>query len=289
MSPTDPYERATQADQFFDYCMYRYTPTVAFAGKLRSAALLRHSFEAAQVGGRAWELVEAIREAVGVSRTVWGLKRLGDKIAWEFYFYDYKRRERAVSLSTVLRAVEPFAACSVTPNENLHYFMFSIDVDERLVRGSRGIDEIHMYLGNVGSTVSSGIAYSLTAQRTALENFYFFFDAKTQLEDVAAKICCSAYLDTTQVSLDAVLWPELRACKTICVANKQGNDCVYFSGVDVEQFLVFLRRMRYPGGLVSFVEANKQGLDHLQFDVGFDYRMQEGRLVVVKSGYYGTF
>jgi hypothetical protein len=64
---------------------------------------------------------------------------------------------------------------------------------------------------------------------------------------------------------------------------------VYFSGVDVQQLLFFLKRLAYPEGLVSFVRQNLANFDHLLFDVGFDYRMEGGRLSILKSGYYGVF
>jgi hypothetical protein len=81
----------------------------------------------------------------------------------------------------------------------------------------------------------------------------------------------------------------LRRCKTICVANKQTHDCVYFSGVDVHQLIHFLERLNYPQPVVEFVRGNARRLDHLLFDVGFDYRMEGGRLQILKSGYYGVF
>ena len=78
-------------------------------------------------------------------------------------------------------------------------------------------------------------------------------------------------------------------CKVIVIANKQGNDAVYFSGIDVGQLILFLKRLDYPGELVSFVEENRSKLDHLQYDVGFDYRMEGKDLSILKSGYYGNF
>ena len=30
-------------------------------------------------------------------------------------------------------------------------------------------------------------------------------------------------------------------------------------------------------------------LDHMLYDVGFDYRMEGGRLNILKSAYYGVF
>jgi hypothetical protein len=37
------------------------------------------------------------------------------------------------------------------------------------------------------------------------------------------------------------------------------------------------------------VEENRTKLDHLLYDVGIDYRMEGDKLVILKSGYYGTF
>ena len=53
--------------------------------------------------------------------------------------------------------------------------------------------------------------------------------------------------------------------------------------------LFFLKRMAYPERIVAFVEDNKARLDHLLYDVGIDYRMTEGKVEYLKSGYYGIF
>jgi hypothetical protein len=47
--------------------------------------------------------------------------------------------------------------------------------------------------------------------------------------------------------------------------------------------------MRYPTGLVSFIEENRSKLDHLLYDVGYDYKMDGKDLMILKSGYYGIF
>ena len=167
--------------------------------------------------------------------------------------------------------------------------MFSIDIDDDLISGEKDLEEIHMYIGNTGSTVSSGICYSLKNRGIRLENFYFFFDAKKEMSKITNKVSCSAYMDSTEININQILWPELRNCKVIVVANKQKNDSVYFSGIDVDQLIFFLKRMDYPAELIFFVEENRSNLDHLQYDVGVDYRMQGKDLVILKSGYYGIF
>lgn len=282
-------EYAEAGDKYYDFMQWEYTPVAPAARKLRTSSLLFHSFEVAGIDSRALDWVQAIRHGIGDLNTVWGLKKLGNKLAWEFYFYDYRRRERQRSMSRLLEVIRPLANCSVPVNENLPYFMFSIDIDEGLVSGTRGVEEIHMYIGNTGSTVSSGICYSLKEGGTRLENFYYFFDPKTQLDKIVGKAGCSAYFDETRVNLDQLLWPELRNCGVIILANKQNSDGVYFSRISIDQLIFFLKRMAYPSEICRFVEDHRTELDHQLYDVGFDYRMEDGKVVVLKSGYYGLF
>jgi hypothetical protein len=286
---TARFEYATASDPALNYCLWAYEPPASPEDKFRSINLLLQSFDHEGVDVHGFAIVEAIREEIGAFRSVFGIKLIGGRLAWEFYFYDYARRDREVSISRVLAAIRPHAGCDVPINESLPYFMFSLDLDEALARGERKLEVVHMYIGNPGSAVSSGIAYAVHAEATRLENFYFFFDARLQRDEAADKIRSSAYFDATRLPIDAVLVPELRECRTICVANKQTHGCVYFSGVDVDQLLYFLRWLNYPAPIVEFVAAERGRLDHLLYDVGFDYRMEEGALVVLKSGYYGVF
>ena len=213
----------------------------------------------------------------GRFRTVWGTKLVGDRLAWEFYLYDYQRRSRDVSISRVLKSIAHIAPCKFSINETLPYFMFSIDIDDQLFSGKRDLDVVHMYVGNPGSIVSSGIAYAITATRKTRENFYFFFDGKRQLTEAADKITSSVHLDDTNIDVNNVLRPELRDCHTICVANKQTHDTAYFSGVNVNQLIFFLAWLQYPPAIGQFVETRRGQLDHLLYDVGFDYTSNGGR------------
>ena len=283
------FEYTAEQDRFFDFCLWEYKPVASYTNKFRSVNLLFHSFDIMGVNERIFDLVQAIREGIGVSRTVWGLKHLGENIAWEFYFYDYRRRERERSITKLLDVIRPFIPCEVKENENYHYFMFSVDINDDLISGGKDLEEVHMYIGNPGSTVSSGICYSLTSGGTRLENFYFFFNAEKHLNDILDKIACSAYVDSTQIGIDKILWPELKNCKVIVVANKQENDAVYYSGINVDQLIFFLNKMNYHSELISFVEDNRSSLDHLLYDVGIDYRMEGKDLVLLKSAYYGIF
>src|SRR5581483_5502035 len=176
------FEYATGGDPSLNYCLWPYAAPAPAEDKFRSINLLFQSFDHAGIHANAFTIVEAIRDAIGPFRTVFGIKLLNGRLAWEFYFYDYRRRQRAVSISRVLDAVRPFMRTDIVPNENLPYFMFSLDLNDELASGRNPLDVVHMYVGNPGSTVSSGIAYAVRTTGTVLENFYFFFDAASQRE-----------------------------------------------------------------------------------------------------------
>jgi hypothetical protein len=286
---SEHFEFGTAEDPSLNYCLWQYTPVVSAEDRYRAINLLLHSFEQAGLDERAYEFVDAVRDAVGPFRTVFGIKLIDGSLAWELYFYDYARRDRDVSINRTLDVLDRRLRCPVRVDDDLPYFMFSLDIDAPIIYGQRPLDRVHMYIGNPGSTVSSGISYEMTAAGVRLENFYFFFDAATQLEQAADKIRCSAVMNPHRIDFDAIFIPELRDCQTICVANKQANDCVYFSGIDVVQLLYFLRRFDYPSGLTEFVQSNRSLFDHLLFDVGIDYRLENGEIAYLKSGYYGVF
>ena len=284
-------ESTTPQDPSLDFCLWPYDPPAAGANKLRSLTLLMETFELCGVAGPGREVVDALRRGIGPFTTVWGVKWIDGQLKWEFYFYDYRRLQRERSMTRVFEVLRPLIPSRVRPNEGHPYFMFSIDFTVDTLAGRAGFDEAHMYIGNPGSQVSSGISYTVGANPEAnvLENFYFFFDAARQFKEVVGKAACSAYLEQTAFPMDQVLWPELRNCQTLVVANKRYNDAVYFSRIDVDQLAVFFARLGYPGSLLDLARDHRARLDHMLYDVGIDYRVEGGKVRILKSGFYGVF
>jgi hypothetical protein len=49
----------------------------------------------------------------------------------------------------------------------------------------------------------------------------------------------------------------------------------------------FLERERFPQNLVAFIRRHRDDLDHMLYDIGFDYVVENGAMRVVKSDFYG--
>lgn len=273
-------EYTTQNDEFFDYCLYKYAPVASPSDKLRSVNLLTNFFEFMDYDGVFYDIIAAIREKIGFNKTVWGIKKMGDSFACELYFYNWYKKDPNVSISKFLEAVRPFFKCGITPDENLGYHMFSVDLLPECIQ-TKNLLQVHMYVGYCG--------YLVDETGVRLENHYSFHPVKTQMEILTLLIKKSAFVDFTKIDLDRILIPEFINCNKICRAHKPKSDGIYFSRIDIEQFLLFLNKFDYPRHLISFVEQNRPKLDHMLYDVGFDYTSEQGKLLITKSGYYGTF
>ena len=112
----DRLEYTTEKDIFYDFCLWEYKPVIPYQNKFRPVNLLFHSFDVTGVNERIFDFVQAIREGIGLSNTVWGVKKLGEDIRWEFYFYDYRRRDRERSITKLLDVLNPFIHCELKEN-----------------------------------------------------------------------------------------------------------------------------------------------------------------------------
>ena len=284
-----PLVPSTADDRYFDYCLEPYTPRRPWQGKLRSENLFWHSLQVAGARDALEPPVRAIQDALGPDLTVWGVKWDGARLFWELYFYDPRKEDAAARVTSIAETLAPWLRVVPAVRESVPYMMASFDLSaESAARGR--VEEVNLYLA--GEAHHAGRSYKLREGGAAeLENTYRFFRAKPEATAVVALLESSLFVDYGDPrTLSRVLVPELFACKKICVAKKRTSDGVYYSGIDVEQLLWFMRRFAYPAPLIELIHAEKDRLDHLYFDVGIDYRddPSSGGLVFPTSSYYGT-
>mgnify|MGYP007087006275 CR=1 FL=1 len=284
-----PIELVRPGDPLRDYCLWDYPPRVSPEGKWHASNLLFQSFKAAGLDDTFIPVCMAIRDAIGFNQTVWGVKLSEGCISWEFYFYDYARVERQVSISRLIEVLSPFVTCDLRYSEQRPYFMFSLDLDASWGQPRSQLKEINVYMGNAGSNVSSGLSYSLTKDGLLFENLYNFFDAEHERDDAIEKALCSTHFDLPDFPVDQLILPELLDCGVLVVANKRECDGIYFSRIGVDQLLWFMGEMAYPEALTGYIRANREQLNHLNFDVGLDYFWRDGRIQFHKTAYYGVF
>lgn len=282
-------EPALPGDPYRDYCQWPYEPLSSPSSQAwRSSALLYQSFDHAGVGAEMAAFCAALRKGLGPFNTVWGIKFAPGHLSWEFYVYDYAGLGRRLSLSRFAEAAGNHLDLRVPLADDRPYFMFSVEIGAAHIRGHQPVDQVDLYIGNPGSSVSSGICYGLTRAGLELRNFYFFFDAERDAPHIADKIRLNAHLPPGRLDLDQILWPAITQVKTIVVANKRDRDGLYFSRIPVGHLETCLARLGAPLPLQGFLQQNRDRFSHLLFDVGYDYAPDPaGGIRYLKGSYYG--
>jgi hypothetical protein len=282
-------EMAAAADAPVDFCLWAYDPPQPVRpGSLRGVNLLYAAAELTGCLDPYRRVATSLRTSLGPFRTVWGVKMNGEALSTEFYFYDYERVDRAAPFARIAAAFAPVAAVIAPVDDATPYFMTSIELPMTPDALPARVDRADVYIGNPGSGVSSGICYEAGPGGMELKNFYFFFDAQSDWDSVVAKAGCSVHVPFGSLTPEALFPDWLRGARVAVIANKRHYDSVYFSGIGVEALIRFLRHFGYPGALIGYAEANAAGFAHLQFDVGFDYRVEAGRLITAKSSFYNV-
>src|ERR1700736_424187 len=113
----DGLERAKPQDRYADYCLWDYRPPAPPSGKLRCANLLWRAIDASGEGAQLRVACEALRQRLGPFPAVFGVKKIADRLSFEFYFYDYARLERDVSITKVLEVLSPYVTCPLSYSE----------------------------------------------------------------------------------------------------------------------------------------------------------------------------
>ena len=280
--------RARPSDPARDFCQWPFAlPRPPAPNALRSEALLYAACAAAGFDGRMEALLTRLRDAWGRFETVWGVKCAGGALSVELYFYDYDRTGRRRGLAEFRRTVAPVIDCAVPARDELPYFMFSAEVDAATLARGR-LEQVDLYLGNPGSSVSSGLCYGLEWDGAReFRNAYFFFDARREGERAWDKLTESVFVPQGADRTD-FFWPEMEGMEILVVANKRHSDALYFSRIDVDSLRVFLARLGFPEPLQAFLAENHGRLRHHLFDAGWDFRCApDGHVHPVKGGFYG--
>lgn len=277
------FERCGADDQFHDYVLTRYEPRAPALGKLRSVNLLYASFRLAGIEARGRALVEHVRRELGSFRTVFGVKFFpgaAEPIRWEFYFYDLERVHADLSMPRLVELFSPFVAIDAHEPWTLPWLMLSVSL------GAGDLSE----RGSVPMDVYVDMrSYKARGRRWELENLYTFHEPRREIDAIVHRMRSLVHFDAVNGKLSDVLHPDLLACQRFCVANKRSADAVYAARISTDAAARFLARHRWPAELLSFVTERGPELDHLFWDVGFDFTGTGGELRLTKSSIYGTF
>jgi len=272
---------------FRDYILTEYTPVCDPAGRLRAESIYRWALRRQGILDEAWPAVEALRTHLGQDQTVWGVKWGAAGFTSELYFYNNALNPpgHPMQVTALTAVLKPWLAIDTVMDESLPYFMCSIDLDAPTL-ASEAVGW-HIYLGSGDKNrVQCGFSYLVHGVHHQLENHYWFYSPKTQLDDVRGRLYNSPRFRSPAF---ARLIPEyLLDCETICIAVKPRHDCIYTARITTAQLLRFLEENKVAE-LAALFAHHPDDFAHLRWDLGYDVTLDDnGDELIEKVGIYGV-
>ena len=281
-------ELEVPGEPHLSYALMPYEPLADPMGKLRSANLLWWGFDELDVPTDADRLVAASVAEMGASGTAWGIKQQGDAISWELYYYfHWDHRPLTTTRLERILAASPYASAPL-PRSDRSWYSLSFDIPPAVLRGEEPVTGFHTYATHFPAEPRTALSYALGAHGQRLENVYYLFHPVRDRAAVEAYLATSAQSTGDPGPATEVLWPELAGGDHLALAHKPTCDGIYFGGIGVDGLLAFLRRTGFAPWMTERVAAEQARLDHLRFDVGFDFVWRHGHAEVVKAGFYGV-
>lgn len=279
----------------YDFIMDPYELDADPAGRPTSRDLLMAIPPTPAAAATMGRIVDAIVAAVGPERTVWGAKWTGDgPILWEFYGYATRRPRDWSTSEFIDRFREAFASVggwnaptSIPANTNLASFEFHIG-DDGTVDPPEAVDVYH---GVSGADMI--VNYEHTHEHLRLKNTYELFYGVDDIDRIAVRLAENRFADPEVTESLVAHWSDriraARRCTRVWCSYKPHYDGIYLGQVHVEDLAGFLDDFAYPDPVRCWVRGHLDELDHLRHDLGMDYVVENGRVRVDKTGFYGYF
>jgi hypothetical protein len=274
----------------YDYVLTPYEAVAPFdAQQLHSATLLRSFLRAHAELGAAWEIVEALIAHLGPDKTVWGVKYDAERRPCiEFYFYNHCNNAacQPMSVSRLIDALRPVIAIPGEIDEaGFGYLMCSLELDAAMLAAGRA-EGFRIYMPGVKEVDGhDGVSFLVRGRELVRENRYSFYAAEREFDALKQRFQRSFH---GAHDAERLMPSSLRACYTICYAEKRFSDALYFSRITTDQLRGFAKQY-LVGPLHVAIETHASALSHLRWDVGYDFvRTAEAPTsAVVKAGLYG--
>ena len=100
-------------------------------------------------------------------------------------------------------------------------------------------------------------------------------------------MCIRDRTETTKISTKI---HKLICKKSICITTKPDSIGIYFSHIDINEFITYLLIFEYPIEFIEYISLNRSSYSHLLFDVGYNFRINKNNEpVYTKSSVYFVF
>jgi hypothetical protein len=267
---------------------------------LSSAALFELAINALPFDYCNVDVCNEVQKKIGIGTTVWGIKKAKSNFLSELYFF-YPDVISSHKFNNVVSSLNDFVKCDGVAIPDLGVYQ-CISIDLNAVRP----DYLNIYYldhedscGVIASSwdlnCSSGVmkkknTYFAGLSRSGFSESGFSFDKSyaSVVEVLARYFPCR--VDEFLGFVRGLRFAGGNNCLNppVGCALKDGAFGLYYMGLNISDFILFLEEMEFPESLIEKIRPHSFQLSHLKFDVGLDFGFNEKSIEILKSSFFGS-
>ncbi len=299
--------------KYYDIHFFEYFPEIN-SFSLPTEFLLDSAVQSHKFSNNIIKDVNIIKSINGCNSTLWGIKNENNIFSIEYYFY-FKKKFPQNSLENLWNIFSKYLDNTSLPKDfNDDYFLISINPNENKLKGFNiyfpvvnpnhsliKIDELDFKI-NSENPIEFSQFYSIKNQQIEEGNIYYGIKNSGDMKvlfNVFNKLHKTLFPnEKIEYLYDIFKLPYLSISKKsrnvgihLPTGIAKKTDCIglYFSALDIYQFLDFLVYHTYSNEYVEKIKSNIQRLNHIRFDIGIDIKLENNVLIIKKSSFYGSF
>ena len=295
---------------FYDFNYFDYTSQVKVERrKFPSSIIFNSAYEKLNLNFDVEKMIYSLMKHNRKNKTIFGIRKEKDFYSAEFYFF-YPKAFKENNFNAVLKIAGDydFKIDFSKIKEPNNYYLTSINLRENSVQS---IEYYHNLVDYEKDFYSFGdlffefnkdnpVFYSneinfITASTSPKNIYYTYYNLK-QLPSILKKLLelsnqlfktnaqnCLDFLGLDYIYINDIL------LHPVSIKIKSNNTIgMYYSNIGFENFIEFLSKNNYESSFIDDIREKKYFLNHLKFDIGFDFLIENGNFQIVKSAFFGS-
>ncbi len=239
-------------------------------------------------------LVDTIRTATGPGRTVWGVKRSDGRFCYEFYWYRIQPDGPGWLASvgdrvhTVFEALGWHVPRTVSPHVSIASIEVHVDEHGHIEPPT----DMDLYGPSVSVLGRPTDAIFADDDLTEGTQYYHRYDLPEDRALLVERLDAGRFVTDDARALATKYWlsriDAAARCESVFCTYKSHADGIYLAHVHANDLQALLDEFGYPDHLRAWFAEHIERLGDRYFDLEFDYTVDDGDLVVHKTGFFGS-
>jgi hypothetical protein len=299
--------------KFFDIHFFEYYPKEK-KQSLPTAFLLSESIPIFKYTSDVKQDIQNIKFTNDENSTLWGIKNEKGVFSVEYYFY-FKKKYPQNSLENLKQLFEKYTTHDFDINRFVNnYFLVSINPINNKIEGFNiyysvinnnypvhNLEDLG-FITNFSNAVETSHYFDFETKSIHQCNTYHGIASSSELPllyRVINKLSNKLFpTENSDIVYKLFEFPYLIITKTarnvgihLPTGVTDKNDCIglYFTALNIKQFILFLTFHNYPEPYIERIRLNSDNLNHIRFDVGIDVFVENNKLMIKKTSFYGSF